>query len=137
MGIIAYEIGKCNPSLYLGIDTYRKHIIICKAIFQGYDFPNQWNSTDLSKEYGFKKLNPSYDIVLFLSVYQHIAKKKGESSADKVVRLLALRCNSDFIIRTTDEYRNRVIEILESSGFSEIFHSDTGEVGGMSVLRKK
>lgn len=136
MGIIAYEIGKHNPSLYHGIDTYRKHVSICEAIFQGYDFPNRWDSIDLSKYNGFRKVNSSYDIILFLSVYQHIAKKKGEKSADLVIHKLSKLCKSDFIIRTTDEYRGGVIKILERSGFTEVFHSESGEVGGISVLRK-
>lgn len=137
MGIIAYEIGKHNPSSYHGIDTYGKHISICKAIFQGFDFPSQWDSTDLSKDNGFIKLNSSYDIVLFLSVYQHIAKKNGEKSADRLVQRVAERCNSTFIIRTSDEYRKRVVAVLNESGFTETFRSDAGEIGGISVLSKK
>jgi hypothetical protein len=61
-------------------------------------------------------LKPSYDVVLFLSVYQHLHREHREETANAATAILADRCRSTMIARTTPEMRNKMRAVLEAGG---------------------
>ena len=100
MGVLDYELDKRHPAFIHGIDSSRRTLDIARSIFRYSTTPHRFDRIDLTRTAKLEAmLQPSYDIVLFMSVYMHIVKRRGREAGDTVARTLARRCKSDFITR--------------------------------------
>ena len=61
-------------------------------------------------------LEPSYDIVQLLAVYQHVERARGDRVARRMLATLAERCKKTFIAATRPDYLPAIIEVLTSQG---------------------
>lgn len=125
IGIIDYEIAKRAPAFIHGIDEYRAAINTARQIFRGYDMESRFDVADLTNDRKLRGLlRPSYDVVIFTSVWQHLRKRRGEAVADRVVATLTERCSGTFIAKTTDDIAHEFTAVMERHGFRTAYDGD-------------
>lgn len=125
IGLIDYEISKRGPAFIHGIDDYRAGIGAARHIFMGVDVESRFDVADLTSDRRLRGLlRPSYDIVLFMSVWQHIRSQRGEAVADRVVATLTQRCTGTFIAKTTDNIAHEFTAVMARHGFRVAYAGD-------------
>jgi 2-polyprenyl-3-methyl-5-hydroxy-6-metoxy-1,4-benzoquinol methylase len=118
MGIVAYEISKQRPALIHGVDHYGAAIKVAGHIFSAVPVPSAFYRANLISERSVNKvLLPRYDIVVFMSVWQHIRNRYGGEIGDRVAMGLAHRCSSVFLARVPHSLHDHFSEIMEGAGF--------------------
>ena len=102
VGIVAYEVAKQRPASIHGIDYFPDFIETAKHVFHGYrSLPHKFDVLDLTKPRQVEQtLATDYDIVIFMSVWQHIYERHGAGVAERVAIDLARRCKETLIART-------------------------------------
>jgi hypothetical protein len=63
-------------------------------------------------------LEPGYDIVQLLAVYQHVERARGDMVARRMLATLAERCKETFIVASNPDYLLAVNEVLSAAGLS-------------------
>ncbi len=125
VGIIDYEIAKKSPAFIHGIDDYPAGIAAARHIFQGLDVASRFDVADLTNDRRLRGLlRPSYDVVMFMSVWQHIRGQRGEAVADRVLATLTERCAGTFIAKTTDNIAHEFTAAMERHGFRVAYGGD-------------
>lgn len=125
IGLIDYEISKFEPSFIHGIDNYKAGIYAARNIFAGVEVPSRFEILDMANDKRLRKsLDPSYDIVLFMSVWQHIRRELGSRIADRMTATLAERCNGIFVGQTAKEQASEFSELMKSLGFAVVYDRD-------------
>lgn len=125
VGIIDYEIAKRSPAFIQGIDDYPAGISAARHIFQGVDVASRFDVADLTNERKLRRLlRPSYDVVMFMSVWQHIRGQRGEAVADRVLATLTEHCAGTFIAKTTDNIAHEFTAAMERHGFRVAYGGD-------------
>jgi 2-polyprenyl-3-methyl-5-hydroxy-6-metoxy-1,4-benzoquinol methylase len=78
VGILAYEISKLGPSYIHAIDGSRPLLNAARLILRSVETPHRLDLVDLADDPRLRiVLEPSYDIVQLLAVYQHSAPGEG------------------------------------------------------------
>jgi 2-polyprenyl-3-methyl-5-hydroxy-6-metoxy-1,4-benzoquinol methylase len=125
IGIVAYEISKRSPSLIHGIDNYRAGIGAARHIFHGVDVPSRFDVVDLTNDRRLRSLlNPFYDVVMLMSVWQHIRDKHGSVVSDQVVATLTEHCASTFVAKTSERFASEFTEVMARHGFRIAYGRD-------------
>lgn len=125
IGIIDYEISKRKPASIHGIDTYRPGILAARNIFLGVDLPSRFDVLDLTDDRKLRKiLEPSYDIVLFMVVWQHVRNKHGDAVATRLTATLAERCSGTFVGKTKADQAADFTAVMNSLGFDTVYDRD-------------
>ncbi len=125
VGIIDYEIAKRSPAFIQGIDDYPAGISAARHIFQGVDVESRFDVADLTNDRKLRGLlRPSYDVVMFMSVWQHIRGQRGEAVADRVLATLTERCAGTFIAKTTDNIAHEFTAAMKTHGFRVAYGED-------------
>lgn len=125
IGLIDYEISKFGPSFIHGLDNYRAGIYAARNIFVGVDVPSRFEIVDMANVGRLKTvLEPSYDIVLFMSVWQHIRRELGERVAAAVTEALAERCAGIFVGQTAENEAGEFTSLMKRLGFSIGYDGD-------------
>lgn len=126
VGIIDYEIAKRLPAFIHGIDEYRGGILAARHIFQGVDVPSRFDVADLTNDRELRRLlRPSYDIVMMMSVWQHIHKVSGPAVSDRVIATLTEHCAGTFVAKTTDFMAEGFTAVMRRHGFRVAFDGDS------------
>lgn len=125
VGVIDYEISKFGPSFIHGIDNYRAGIYAARNIFAGVEIPSRFEILDMADDRRLRRsLEPSYDIVLFMSVWQHIRRELGSRIADRMTATLAERCSGIFVGQTATEEAGEFSRLMNSLGFDVAYDRD-------------
>ena len=131
LGIVGYEISKLGPASYHGVDSYQPALEVARAIFSGVSVVHRFDRVDLRRHDRLARvLSPTYDIVLFLSVYQHIANRNGHECAQKTLSLLAGHCAGLFVATCIERDETEVVAVLKTAGL------DMKSANSASVPRK-
>ncbi len=125
VGIIDYEISKRQPASIHGIDSYRMGILAARNIFLGVDSPARFDVADLTNQRKLDRLlDASYDIVLFMAVWQHVRAKHGEAVARRLTATLTERCAGTFVSTTVADQAADFSALMRSLGFAAVYNSD-------------
>jgi 2-polyprenyl-3-methyl-5-hydroxy-6-metoxy-1,4-benzoquinol methylase len=133
IGIVAYEVSKRGPRLIHGIDVDRESIVTAQRIFRAAPVHSRFEQIDAGDVHRLRSaLEPSYDIVLFLSVYLHLPEYARKS----VLETLAARCASTFVAGARPEHMSEIEPLLSSHGFLRRCRraSQNPDVGNITVV---
>ena len=118
IGILAYEIAKLGPSFVHAIDGSQPELDAARVILRSVEIPTRVDLADLADDAQLRAvLDPAYDIVQLLAVYQHVHKARGDAAARRMLATLAERCRDAFIVATQPDYLPAIIDALSASGF--------------------
>ena len=118
VGILAYEIAKLGPSFVHAIDGSQPELDAARVILRSVEIPTRVDLVDLADDAQLRAvLDPAYDIVQLLAVYQHVHKARGDAAARRMLATLAERCRDAFIVATQPDYLPAIIDALSASGF--------------------
>ena len=118
VGILAYEIAKLGPSFVHAIDGSQPELDAARVILRSVEIPTRVDLVDLADDAQLRAvLDPAYDIVQLLAVYQHVHKARGDAAARRMLATLAERCRDTFIVATQPDYLPAIIDTLFASGF--------------------
>ena len=137
MGILAYEIAKHEPKFIHGIDRSIGYIRTAQMIFLGVALDSQFDRLDMSRAKELTAaLRPSYDIVLFLSVYQHLRNAYGVDLAQGTLRTLLARCHGHFVFRVPQAELAEADAVIIGEGFVKTFTGDVFD-NGTALLKDR
>ena len=118
VGILAYELSKLGPSFIHAIDGSQPELEAARVILRSVEIPTRVDLVDLADDARLRAiLDPGYDIVQLLAVYQHVQKRRGDAAARRMLSTLAERCQETFIVATQPDYLPAIIDTLLASGF--------------------
>jgi ribosomal protein L11 methylase PrmA len=138
IGMVSYEIAKTGPRLIHGIDSDLPSLAIARRIFAAVDVETRLERIDLANLQELKaRLEDRYDVVLFLSVYQPLLKRRGPVARD-VVRELARRCSGSLLVRVGASGLAEIAEILQAEGFALTYSGERphAEVSALTVFSR-
>ena len=117
VGILAYEISKLGPSYIHAIDGSRSVLNAARLILRSVETPHRLDLVDLADDPRLRALlEPSYDIVQVLAVYQHVDRARGDLAARRMLATLAERCSETFIAAARPDNLSPIIGVLLASG---------------------
>jgi 2-polyprenyl-3-methyl-5-hydroxy-6-metoxy-1,4-benzoquinol methylase len=117
VGILAYEITKLGPSFIHAIDGSRPVLNAARLILRSVETPHRLDLVNLADDERLRAvLEPGYDIVQLLAVYQHVERARGDRVARRMLATLAERCSETFIAASRPDYLPAIVEVLSSSG---------------------
>jgi 2-polyprenyl-3-methyl-5-hydroxy-6-metoxy-1,4-benzoquinol methylase len=117
VGILAYEITKLGPSFVHAIDGSRPVLNAARLILRSVETPHRLDLVNLGDDERLRAmLEPSYDIVQLLAVYQHVERARGDRVARRMLATLAERCKETFIAATRSDYLPTIVDVLTASG---------------------
>jgi len=117
VGILAYEIAKRAPTFIHAVDGSRPMLDAARLIFRSAETPHRLDLVDLTDDRRLRAvLEPGYDIVQLLAVYQHVARVRGDQAGRRMLATLAERCKETFIAATNSLHLSVVIDVLSTSG---------------------
>ena len=118
VGILAYEIAKLGPSFIHAIDGSQPELDAARVILRSVEIPTRVDLVDLADYARLRAiLEPGYDIVQLLAVYQHVRRVRGDPAAGRMLTTLAERCRNTFIVATQPHYLPAIINALSAWGF--------------------
>jgi 2-polyprenyl-3-methyl-5-hydroxy-6-metoxy-1,4-benzoquinol methylase len=119
VGILAYEIAKLGPSFVHAVDGSRPVLNAARLIFRSVETPHRLDLVNLADDQRLQAvLEPGYDIVQLLAVYQHVERARGDMVARRMLATLAERCKETFIVASNPDYLLAVNEVLSAAGLS-------------------
>ena len=118
VGILAYELSKLGPSFIHAIDGSQPELEAARVILRSVEIPTRVDLVDLADDARLRTiLDPGYDIVQLLAVYQHVQRGRGDAAARLMLATLAEHCKETFIVATQPDYLPAIIDTLVASGF--------------------
>jgi 2-polyprenyl-3-methyl-5-hydroxy-6-metoxy-1,4-benzoquinol methylase len=118
VGILAYEISKLGPSYIHAIDGSRPLLNAARLILRSVETPHRLDLVDLADDPRLRiVLEPSYDIVQLLAVYQHVHRVRGDVATRRMLATLAERCGETFIAASRPDCLPAIIEMLSAAQF--------------------
>ena len=118
VGILAYELSKLGPSFIHAIDGSQPELEAARVILRSVEIPTRVDLVDLADDARLRTiLDPGYDIVQLLVVYQHVQRGRGDAAARRMLATLAEHCQETFIVATQPDYLPAIIDTLVASGF--------------------
>jgi 2-polyprenyl-3-methyl-5-hydroxy-6-metoxy-1,4-benzoquinol methylase len=117
VGILAYEITKLGLSFIHAIYGLRPVLNAARLILRSVETPHRLDLVNLADDERLRAvLEPGYDIVQLLAVYQHVERARGDRVARRMLATLAERCSETFIAASRPDYLPAIVEVLSSSG---------------------
>ena len=114
VGILAYEITKLGPSFIHGS---RPVLNAARLILRSVETSHRLDLVNLADDERLRAvLEPGYDIVQLLAVYQHVERARGDRVARRMLATLAERCSETFIAASRPDYLPAIVEVLSSLG---------------------
>jgi len=87
--------------------------------------PHRLDLVDLADDPRLRTaLEPTYDIVQLLAVYQHVDRVRGDLAARRMLATLAERCSETFIVASQPSYIPAIIEVLSAATLAADFRHD-------------
>jgi 2-polyprenyl-3-methyl-5-hydroxy-6-metoxy-1,4-benzoquinol methylase len=124
IGILAYEIAKLGPSFIHAIDGSRRVLDAARLIFRSVETPHRLDLVELADDRRLRAvLEPGYDVVQLLAVYQHVQSARGDDAAKRMLATLAERCKETFVVASNPAYLPSIIDTLFTAGFD--LHRET------------
>ena len=118
VGILAYEIAKLGPSFIHAIDGSPPELEAARVVLRSVEVPTRVDLVDLADDARLRALlEPSYDIVQLLAVYQHVLRGRGDQVARRMLATFAEHCTETFIAATQPDHLPAITETLLASGF--------------------
>ena len=118
VGILAYELSKLGPSFIHAIDGSQPELEAARVILRSVEIPTRVDLVDLADDARLRAiLEPGYDIVQLLAVYQHVQRVRGDAAARRMLGTLAEHCRETFIVATQPDYLPAIIDTVVASGF--------------------
>ena len=118
VGILAYELSKLGPSFIHAIDGSQPELEAGRVILRSVEIPTRTDLVDLADDARLRAiLEPGYDIVQLLAVYQHVQRVRGDAAARRMLGTLAEHCKETFIVATQPDYLPAIIDTVVASGF--------------------
>lgn len=118
VGILAYEIAKLDPSFIHAIDGSQPELDAARVILRAVEVPTRLDLVDLAEDASLRAiLDPGYDIVQLLAVYQHVHRGRGDAASRRMLATLAEHCRGTFIAATQPDYLPAITETLLARGF--------------------
>ncbi len=88
-----------------------------RLILRSVETPHRLDLVNLADDERLRAvLEPGYDIVQLLAVYQHVERARGDRVARRMLATLAERCSETFIAASRPDYLPVIVEVLSSSG---------------------
>jgi 2-polyprenyl-3-methyl-5-hydroxy-6-metoxy-1,4-benzoquinol methylase len=138
MGVIAYEISKLRPSFIHGIDRFRRAVTVARRIFAAINVPHRFDVVDFFDDRKvLDVLEPSYDIVLLMAVWQHIVRADEERAARFLDRV-AVRCREAVVFRGSEDWGEHFERAIAKHGFTLAFRGERASdaAGPILVFRR-
>jgi hypothetical protein len=89
-----------------------------RLILRSVETPHRLDLVDLADDPRLRTaLEPTYDIVQLLAVYQHVDRARGDLAARRMLATLAERCSETFIVASQPSYIPAIIEVLSAAQF--------------------
>jgi hypothetical protein len=92
-----------------------------RLILRSVETPHRLDLVDLADDPRLRiALEPTYDIVQLLAVYQHVDRARGDLAARRMLATLAERCSETFIVASQPSYIPAIpaiIEVLSAAQF--------------------
>ena len=88
VGILAYELSKLGSSFIHAIDGSQPELEAARVILRSVEIPTRVDLVDLADD-ASTILDPGYDIVQLLAVYQHVQRGRGDAAARRMLATLA------------------------------------------------
>ena len=118
VGILAYELSKLGSSFIHAIDGSQPELEAARVILRSVEIPTRVDLVDLADNARLRTiLDPGYDIMQLLAVYQHVQRGRGDAAARRMLATLAEHCRETFIVATQPDYLPAIIDTLVASGF--------------------
>jgi 2-polyprenyl-3-methyl-5-hydroxy-6-metoxy-1,4-benzoquinol methylase len=118
VGILAYEIAKLGPAFIHAIDGSPPVLDAARVVLRSVEVPTRVDLVDLADDARLRALlEPSYDIVQVLAVYQHVLRGRGDDAARRMLATLAEHCSKTFIAATQPDHIPALTATLLASGF--------------------
>jgi 2-polyprenyl-3-methyl-5-hydroxy-6-metoxy-1,4-benzoquinol methylase len=118
VGILAYEIAKLRPAFIHAIDGSPPELEAARVVLRSVEVRTRIDLVDLADDARLRALlEPSYDVVQLLAVYQHVLRGHGDEAAQRMVATLAEHCGETFIAATRPDHVPAITETLLASGF--------------------
>jgi hypothetical protein len=110
-----------------GVDNNTSELEFCNKLFRNSRIPRFFLEMNLCADYAIDSIdrspfNKTYDIVLFLSVYNKILQKKGNDYlTDHLMPAIELKCSRYLVIRDTSNQASS----YNPSGFNIVDHTNS------------
>ena len=116
VGILAYEIAKLGPSFIHAIDGSRPLLNAARMIFRSVETPHRLDLVNLADDSRLRAvLEPGYDIVQLLAVYQHVDRAWGDQAARRMLATLAEHCKDTFVVASQPACLPAIIEVISAA----------------------
>lgn len=138
MGIVAYEINKRRPAFIHGIDNYRPAVTIARRLFMAVDVPHRFDLVDVLDERRIRAvLEPAYDIVLMMALWQHIRRANPEK-ATRFLGVVTAACREAIIFRGSERIAAHFEEAVAPAGFTVAYRGPRliQDAGPILVFRR-
>jgi SAM-dependent methyltransferase len=117
VGILAYEITKLGPSFIHAIDGSRPMLNAARLILRSVETPHRLDLVNLADDERLRTvLEPSYDIVQLLAVYQHVERGRGSGARAAHAGNACRAMQRDVHRGIADRLSPRHCRVLSSSG---------------------
>jgi len=142
-GLIAYEFFRNGVSEIHGIDNDAYHLDTAERIFSQVPIPSKFVHADLRKKKAIQSalgesLKPTYDIVLFLGVFQHVYRQMSEEAKQELVDTLVNASNSLLAIRIPDHSWAEFEKYFDTKQFALLqLTKQKGNVGEFRIYKRK
>jgi hypothetical protein len=85
-----------------------------RLILRSVETPHRLDLVDLADDPRLRTaLEPTYDIVQLLAIYQHVDRARGDLAARSMLATLAERCSETFIVASQPFYIPAIIEAAQ------------------------
>jgi hypothetical protein len=99
------------------VDYASKTVLDAGCTLRSVETPHRLDLVNLADDERLRAvLEPGYDIVQLLAVYQHVERARGDRVARRMLATLAERCSETFIAASRPDYLPAIVEVLSSSG---------------------
>lgn len=133
-GLVAYEFARRGAKKVHGLDIEADRVEFARRLFSAVPVQSRFSCLDCSKVESLRKgTDSSYDLVLFLAVYQKL-ERKGCPDLPRVMEAITSRAGKYFALRSSSErgisYRPVGFSLWRSIGRQ-------GEVGPLNIFRRE
>jgi len=141
-GLIAYEFFRNGASTIHGIDNDAYHLDTAARIFSQVDITSKFVRADLRKSQAIEDslaadFAGTYDIVLFLGVFQHIYKKMSQTGRQSLVDTITSSARDLLAIRIPDHTWSEFEQYFPSGEFSLLQQTpQKGTVGEFRIYKR-
>ena len=141
-GLIAYEFFRAGANLVHGVDNDARHLETAERIFSQAGIPSRFAHADLRQANAVRRALgehglATYDIVLFLGVFQHIFRAMSAERRRALVADVAGRTGRQLAVRIPQEVFHEFEELVPAGAFETVhIVPQAGHVGELRIYRR-